>query len=79
MAAIAVKLERAEVNALEKMVSVGLFPNKDEAIRAAIVKYAVDIGILTPTMLWEKIDKHKRRKVTPEQLMKDLKAIEDEA
>jgi len=77
-ASTAIKLEKAEEEALEKMVKVGLFPSKDEAARAAIVKYASDIGILSPEILWDKITRYKRRKVTPKQLMKDLNVIEDE-
>ncbi len=73
-----VKLEKAEEDVLVKLVEAGLFSSKDEAARAAIVKYASDLGIIDPAMLWNRIDKHKRRKVTPEQLMKDLEAIEDE-
>ncbi|HLA49923.1 MAG TPA: hypothetical protein VJ000_01880 [Thermodesulfovibrionia bacterium] len=79
MAGAAVKLEKAEEEALEKMVKIGLFANKDEAARAAIVKYASDLGILNPAMLWDKIIKYKRRKVTPEQLKRDLEALENEA
>ena len=79
MAGTAIKLERAEEEALEKMVKTGLFANRDEAARAAIVKYAADIGILSPATLWGKITRHKRRKVTPEQLKKDLEALENEA
>ena len=74
----AIKLEKAEEEALEKMVRVGLFPSKDEAARAAIIKYASDIGVLSPETLWNRIIRHKRRKVTPEQLMKDLEMIENE-
>ena len=75
---IAIKLEKTEEDVLEKMVRVGLFPNKDEAARAAIIKYASDLGIFSPEMLWNKIGKFKRRKVTPKQLMKDLEEIENE-
>ncbi len=77
--ATAIKLERAEKDALEKMVRVGLFPSKDEAVRAAIIKYASDLGILNPDVLWNRIGKYKRRKVSPEQLMKDIEAIKNEA
>ncbi len=79
MANTAIKLEKVEEDALEQMVKVGLFANKDEAVRAAIVKYASDLGILSPAMMWKKIARHKRRKVTSGQLMKDLEALEDEA
>jgi len=78
MAGTAIKLERAEEKVLEKMVKTGLFANKDEAARAAIVKYASDLGILRPSTMWDKIAKHKKRKVTPEQLKKDLEALENE-
>lgn len=74
----AVKLKRVEEDALEKMVRAGLFPNKDEAARAAIIKYASDLGILSPEMLWNRMSKYKRRKVTPKQLMRDLEVIENE-
>lgn len=75
---MAVKLERTEENILEKMVRSGLFPSKDEAVRAAIIKYASDLGIFSPEMLWDRVRKHKRRKVLPKQLKRDLEAIEDE-
>ena len=78
MAGTAIKLERAEEKVLEKMVKTGLFANKDEAARAAIVKYASDLGILRPSTMWDKIAKHKKRNVTPEQLKKDLEALENE-
>ncbi len=72
MRSTAIQLERAEDDALERMVEVGLFPSKDEAARAAIIKYAADLGFLSPEVLWQKITRHKRRKVTPTQLMKDI-------
>lgn len=75
---IAIKLEKTEEDVLEKMVRVGLFPSKDEAARAAIIKYASDLGIFSPEMLWNKIGKFKRRRVTPKQLIKDLEEIENE-
>lgn len=75
---MAIKLGKAEEDVLEKMVRVGLFPSKDEAARAAIIKYAADLGIFSPEMLWNKIGKFKRRKVTPKQLIKDLEEIENE-
>ena len=67
-----------EEDALERMVKVGLFTSKDEAARAAIIKYASDLGLMSPEMLWRKITRHKRRQVTPAQLMKDIEAVTDE-
>lgn len=78
MSLTAIKLERAEDNALERMVEVGLFPSKDEAARAAIIKYAADLGLISPEVLWQKITRHKRRKVTPTQLKKDVDAVRNE-
>lgn len=75
---MATKLDKIEDEALETMVSIGLFPSKDEAARAAIIKYASDMGILSPEIIWTRITGHKRRKVTPAQLMKDLETVEDE-
>lgn len=37
---VEIKLEKNEENTLEKMVKVWLSPSKDEAARAAIIKYA---------------------------------------
>ena len=79
MRATAIKLERAEEDALERMVRVGLFPSKDEAARAAIVKYASDLGLMSPEILWQKIMRHKKRKVTPAQLRRDIEAACNEA
>ena len=78
-AGTAIKVEKAEEEALERLVKTGLFLSKDEAARAAIIKYASDMGILSPRILWQKIAGRKRRKVSPGQLMKDLDTIENEA
>jgi Arc/MetJ-type ribon-helix-helix transcriptional regulator len=79
MRSTAIRIERAEDDALEKMVRVGLFPSKDEAARAAIIKYAADLGLISPELLWQKIARHKRRRVTPAQLMRDIETISNEA
>lgn len=76
--ASAIMIEKAEEEALEKMVQRGLFLSKDEAARAAIIKYASDLGLLSPETLWSKISKQKKRKVTPTQLMKDIEAVGNE-
>ena len=71
-------LEKAEEEALDHLVKVGLFTNRDEAARAAIFKYAMDIGVLNRQVLWREMENVKRRKVTPDQLAKDLETLEDE-
>ena len=71
-------LEKAEEEALDHLVKVGLFTNRDEAARAAILKYAMDIGVLNRQVLWREMENVKRRKVAPDQLAKDLETLEDE-
>jgi Arc/MetJ-type ribon-helix-helix transcriptional regulator len=71
-------LEKAEEEALDHLVKVGLFTNRDEAARAAILKYAMDIGVLNRQVLWQEMENVKRRKVAPDQLAKDLETLEDE-
>lgn len=71
-------LEKAEEKALDNLVEAGLFASRDEAARAAILKYAMDIGVLSRHAIWQEMEKVKKRKVTPEQLAEDLERLEDE-
>jgi len=71
-------LPQMEEKVLEMMIQMGFFSNKDEAVRTAVIKYAMDLGLLKPEEIWKEIENYKRRKITPEQLMKDLEAIENE-
>jgi len=75
---MAIKLEKSEEQILDKMVEAGLFSSKDEAARAAIIKYAFDLGFFSPDTLWRQLTQQKKRGVSPEQLKKDLSLIEDE-
>lgn len=67
-----------EEEAIDSMIKAGLFASKEEAVRTAVIKYAVDIGLLKPQHLWNQIEKYETRKITPEQLQKDLEMIENE-
>lgn len=78
MAQVNLQLERAEAEALERLVRAGFFASHDEAARAAILKYAMDIGILDRSAVWQDIEKTQRRVVTPERLAKDLEVLENE-
>ena len=69
---------KAEEEALEQLVGMGLFMNHDEAARAAILKYAMDIGVLDRGGIWKKLEGIRKRRVTPAQLKKDLESLEDE-
>ena len=71
-------LPQMEEKVLEMMIRMGFFSNKDEAVRTAVIKYAMDLELLKPEEIWKEIENYKRRKITPEQLMKDLEAIENE-
>jgi len=72
-------LEKAEEKILDYLVEAGLFASRDEAARAAILKYAMDMGVLSRETIWQEMKKTEKRAVTPEQLAKDLETLEDEA
>ena len=73
---LTLKFRGLEAELLEEMVTLGLFNSKSEAIRAAIMKYAVDSGLLSREDLWKRVKAYKRRKVSPDELEKDLQSFE---
>ena len=73
---LTLKFRGLEAELLDEMVRLGLFNSKSEAIRAAIMKYAVDSGLLSREDLWKRIKAHKRRGVSPKQLEKELQRLE---
>lgn len=73
---LTLKFKGLEAELLDEMVRLGLFNSKSEAIRAAVVKYATDSGLLSRDDLWKRIKAHKRRSVSPKQLEKDLQRLE---
>ena len=73
---LTLKFRGLEAELLEEMVRLGLFNSKSEAIRAAVMKYAVDSGLLSREDLWKRIKAYKLRSVSPEQLEKDLQRLE---
>ncbi|MCX9026119.1 MAG: hypothetical protein OIN85_08515 [Candidatus Methanoperedens sp.] len=60
------------------MVELGLFKIKSEAIRAALIKYAIDLNLLDKKTIWREIQANKKRKVSPEQLAADIQRLRDE-
>lgn len=74
---LTLKFRGIEALLLDKMVTSGLFNTKSEAIRAALVRYGTELGLLERERLWAEIKKAKRRKVTPAKLKKDLERLED--
>jgi len=75
---LTLKFRGVEAALLEEMISSGLFNTKSEAIRSAIVKYGLDLGLLKRKKLWADIRRHPPRKVPASRLKKDLERVEDE-
>lgn len=76
--ALTLKFKGIEARLLEEIVRRGLFSTKSEAIRAALVDYFLKLGLLNREQQWKEIQALPRRKVSPEQLQKDLEKIENE-
>jgi Arc/MetJ-type ribon-helix-helix transcriptional regulator len=62
---------------LERLVRSGLFVTKSEAIRAALVKYGADLGLLRAQDLWTALKATPKRRVSAAQLRKDVRKAED--
>jgi len=75
---LTIKFRGVEARILDEMVSSGIFNTKSEAIRSALVKYALDIGLFDRRQLWKKITAHKTRDVSPEKLQREIRKIKDE-
>jgi len=74
---LTLKFRGLEAELLEEMVRLGLFNSKSEAVRRAIMKYAVDSGLVSREDLWNRVKAHERREVRPEELEKDLQSLEE--
>ncbi len=74
---LTVKFRGAEADLLERLVRSGLFATKSEALRAALVKYGADLGLLKARDLWSAIDARPRRRVAPIRLREDVRKAED--
>lgn len=76
---LTIKFQGAEAELLDRLVRSGLFATKSEAIRAALVKYGSDLGLLRAKDLWAAIDATPRRRVRGNQLRKDVLKAKDAA
>ena len=74
---LTLKFRGAEAELLDRLVRSGLFATKSEAIRAALVKYGADLGLLRARDIWMAIDSRPRRPVGLAQLRKDVRKSED--
>ncbi|HIH39810.1 TPA: hypothetical protein HA219_03775 [Candidatus Woesearchaeota archaeon] len=76
MSTLTLKFKGIEADMLDGMVRTGLFNSKSEAIRASLVHYGVELGLLREK-LWKQIERFPRRKVSPKQLAKDIARLEN--
>jgi len=74
---LTVKFRGAEAELLDRLVRSGLFATKSEAIRAALVKYGADLGLLRAKDVWAAIEATPRRRVSAATLRKDVRKAED--
>ena len=75
---LTLRFKGIEAKLLEELVRNGLFSSKSEAIRAALIHYFLELGMLGREQQWKKIQKSLKRNVSSEQLAKDLEKLEDE-
>ncbi len=74
---LTIKFRGAEAELLDRLVRSGLFATKSEAIRAALVKYGADLGLLRAKDLWSSLKASPRRRVPLARLRKDVRRAED--
>ncbi len=75
---LTLKFKGIEARMLSEMVDSGLFNSKSEAVRASLVHYGMEVGLLKREALWKSIERFPRRQVTPKQLAKDMEELEDQ-
>ncbi|MBI2449278.1 hypothetical protein HYV49_03190 [Candidatus Pacearchaeota archaeon] len=76
--ALTLRFKGVEARLLEELVKNGLFSTKSEAIRAALIHYFLELGMLGREHQWKEIRAFPSRKVSQEQLAKDLEKLENE-
>ncbi len=74
---LTLKFRGVEAELLDRMVRSGLFATKSEAIRAALVKYGTDLGLLRARDLWATIDAQPRRRIPIKKLREKVRKAED--
>lgn len=75
---LTLKFKGVEARILDEMINSGIFNTKSEAIRSALVKYAMDLGLFNRKKMWKEITSHKTRDVSPERLQKEIEKIKNE-
>ncbi len=75
---LTLKFRGLDAEILDRMVTSGLFNNKSEAVRASLVRYALELGFLGRKDLWERIG-GRPREMSDEELARDVERLEDES
>ena len=70
---LTIKFRGAEAELLNHLVRSGLFETKSDAVRAAIVKYGADLGLLQAKDVWSAIKASPKRHVSLTQLRRDVR------
>lgn len=74
---LTIKFRGAEAELLDRLVRSGLFATKSEALRAALVKYGADLGLLRARDIWAQLDARPRRRVSDGRLHEQVVKAED--
>ena len=74
---LTIKFRGAEAELLDRLVRSGLFATKSEAVRAALVNYGADLGLLRARDLLRAIDTRARRRVSMPKLREQVRKAED--
>ncbi len=75
---LTLKFRGLESAILERMIKLGLFNTKSEAIRSALVYYSLELGILGREKIWAEIKRFPKRNISPMRLASDLEVLENE-
>ncbi len=75
---MSVSTGKPEEKVLKKMIELGFFKSREEAVRAAVLKYASDMGFFDRKEIWKEITSFEKRDVSPKQLQDELERLEDE-
>lgn len=68
-----------EANLLNSMVKSGLFNTKSEAIRSALIKYSMDIGLIDQKVIVKAIREDlKKDKIPMKDILRGIKKVKNE-
>lgn len=73
---LTLKFKGKEAELLDELIKQGLFSSKSEAIRAALLHYFLELGMIGREQQWKDLQSFKKRNVSKEQLVKDLERLE---